>query len=120
MVIPVFVRQAQVLRWIISSIPAVMKTRTYLLLMLVAIILPVACLSILGLSMLLEFERASRIHGIEETARSTSLLIDSEIAIAEASINNIANSQDIATDNFERLHRLLSATRKSPLSWTLI
>jgi signal transduction histidine kinase len=97
-----------------------MKTRTYLLLMLVAIIVPVACLSILGLSMLLEFERTSRIHGIEETARSTSLLIDSEIAIAEASINNIANSQDIATDNFERLHRLLSATRKSPLSWTLI
>jgi signal transduction histidine kinase len=97
-----------------------MKTRTYLLLMLVAIILPVACLSILGLSMLLEFERASRIHSIEETARSTSLLIDSEIAIAEASINNIANSQDIAAGNFERLHRLLSATRKSPLSWTLI
>jgi signal transduction histidine kinase len=97
-----------------------MKTRTYLLLMLVAILVPVACLSILGLSMLLEFERASRIHSIEETARSTSLLIDSEIAIAEASINNIANSQDVAADNFGRLHRLLSATRKSPLSWTLI
>jgi signal transduction histidine kinase len=97
-----------------------MKTRTYLLLMLVAIIVPVACLSTLGLSMLLRFERESRFHRIEEVARSTSLLIDSEIAIAEASINNIANSQDIATDNFERLHRLLSATRKSPLSWTLI
>jgi signal transduction histidine kinase len=97
-----------------------MKTRTYLLLMLVAIIVPVACLSILGLSMLLRFERESRIHGIEEVARSTSLLIDGEIASAEASINNIANSQDIATDNFRRLHQLLSATRKSPLSWTLI
>ncbi|CAH0265899.1 Alkaline phosphatase synthesis sensor protein PhoR [Massilia sp. Bi118] len=88
--------------------------------MLVAIIVPVAGLSILGLSMLLRFEREARIHAIEEVARSTSLLIDSEIAIAEASINNIANSQDIASDNFERLHRLLSATRKSPLSWTLI
>jgi signal transduction histidine kinase len=97
-----------------------MKTRIYLLLMLVAIIVPVACLSMLGLSMLLRFERESRFHSIEEVARSTSLLIDSEIAIAEASINNIANSQDVATDNFERLHRLLSATRKSPLSWTLI
>lgn len=97
-----------------------MKTRTYLLLMLVAIIVPVAALSVLGLSMLLRFERESRFHSIEEVARSTSQQIDSEIAIAEASINNIANSQDIATDNFERLHRLLSATRKSPLSWTLI
>jgi signal transduction histidine kinase len=97
-----------------------MKTRTYLFLMLVAIIVPVASLSTLGLSMLLRFEREARFHSIEEVARSTSLLIDSEIAIAEASINNIANSQDIATDNFERLHRLLSATRKSPLTWTLI
>jgi len=88
--------------------------------MLFTIIVPVACLSMLGLSMLLRFEREARIHSIEEVARSTSLLLDSEIAIAEASINNIANSQDIATDNFERLHRLLSATRKSPLSWTLI
>jgi signal transduction histidine kinase len=88
--------------------------------MLFAIIIPVACLSMLGLSMLLQFEREARIHSIEEVARSTSLLLDSEIAIAEASINNIANSQDIATDNFERLHRLLSATRRSPLSWTLI
>jgi signal transduction histidine kinase len=97
-----------------------MKTRTYLLLMLVAIIVPVACLSMLGLSMLLRFEREARLHSIAEVAHSTSLLIDSEIAIAESSINNIANSQDIATDNFGRLHRLLSATRKSPLSWTLI
>jgi signal transduction histidine kinase len=97
-----------------------MKTRTYLLLMLVAIIVPVACLSMLGLSMLLRFERESRFHSIQEVARSTSLLLDSEIASAEASINNIANSQDVATDNFARLHRLLSATRKSPLSWTLI
>jgi signal transduction histidine kinase len=97
-----------------------MKTRTYLLLMLVAIIVPAACLSALGLSMLLRFERESRFHAIGEVARSTSMLIDSEIAIAEASINNIANSQDVAADNFERLHRLLSATRKSPLTWTLI
>jgi signal transduction histidine kinase len=97
-----------------------MKTRTYLLLMLVAIIVPVACLSMLGLSMLLKFERESRFHHIEEVARSTSLLIDSEIAIAEAAINTVANSQDIATDSFARLHQLLSTTRKSPLSWTLI
>lgn len=97
-----------------------MKTRTYLLLMLVAIIVPVACLSILGLSMLLQFERESRIHRIEEAANATSLLIDSEIASAEASINNIAHSEDIRKDDFARLHRLLSATRRSPLSWTLI
>jgi signal transduction histidine kinase len=97
-----------------------MKTRTYLLLMLFAIIVPVACLSILGLSMLLQFEREARLRGIQEVANSTSMLVDSEIAIAEATIRTIANSEDIRLEHFERLHQLLSATRRSPLSWTLI
>lgn len=97
-----------------------MKTRRYLLLMLVALIVPAACLSILGLSMLLRFERESRIHAIEEKANSASLLIDGEIAIAVAALTNVANSRDIRSDNFEEVHRLLTATRKSPLSWTTI
>jgi signal transduction histidine kinase len=97
-----------------------MKTRSYLLLMLVAIIVPVACLAILGLSMLLRFEQESRFRSIEEIAKSTSLMIDGEIAAAEASVTTIAHSHDLGTDNFERLYTLLSATRTSPLSWTLI
>lgn len=97
-----------------------MKTRSYLLLMLVAIILPVACLSILGLSMLLRFEQEARFSSIEEIAKSTSLMIDGEIAAAEAAISTIAHSHDLRTDNFGRLYALLSATRASPLSWTLI
>ena len=97
-----------------------MKTRSYLLLMLVAIIVPVSCLSILGLSMLLRFEQEARIRAIAEIAKSTSLMIDGEVATAEAAITTIAHSHDIKTDNFERLYALLSATRTSPLTWTLI
>jgi len=97
-----------------------MKTRSYLLLMLVAIIVPVACLSILGLSMLLRFEQESRFRSIEEIAKSTSLLIDGEIAAAAASLNTVAHSDEIRTDNFESLYRLLSATRTSPLTWSLV
>jgi len=97
-----------------------MKTRSYLLLMLVAIIVPVACLSMLGLSMLLRFEQESRFRSIEEVAKSTSLLIDGEIAAAEASLRTIAYSHDLQTDQFERLHTLLSATTTSPLTWTLV
>jgi signal transduction histidine kinase len=97
-----------------------MKTRTYLFLMLVALIVPVACLSIFGLSMLLQSERESRLRALAETAKSMSLSIDSEIAIAEASIRNVANSPQIATDDFAGLHRLLSATRTSPLSWSAV
>ena len=97
-----------------------MKTRSYLLLMLVAIIVLVACLSLLGLSMLLRFEQESRFRSIEEIAKSTSLLIDGEIAAAEASLRTIAYSNDLQTDQFERLHTLLSATSTSPLTWTLV
>lgn len=97
-----------------------MKTRTYLLSMLVAIIVPVVGMSTLGLSMLLQSERESRLRGIEEIANSTSLLIDSEIARAEASIRVAAHSREISTDDFPGLYRLLAATRTSPLSWTLV
>jgi signal transduction histidine kinase len=97
-----------------------MKTRTYLFLMLVAIILPVAFLSISGLSMLLRFEREWRLHAIEETAKSMSMLIDSEMAIAEASLRHVAYSPEIRADDFESLYRLLAATRTSPLTWTAI
>ncbi|HEX8602124.1 MAG TPA: histidine kinase dimerization/phospho-acceptor domain-containing protein, partial [Pseudoduganella sp.] len=97
-----------------------MKTRTYLLLMLVAIIVPVAGLATFGLSMLLQFEREARLHALEEIANSTSLLIDNEIARAEAAIRVAANSREIRTDDFQALHRLLGATRTSPLSWTMV
>jgi signal transduction histidine kinase len=97
-----------------------MKTRTYLFLMLIALIVPVACLSLFGLSMLLQTERASRLHAIAETAKSMSLHIDSEIAIAEASLRQVAYSSEIRSDDFDGLYRLLSATRTSPLSWTAI
>lgn len=97
-----------------------MKTRTYLLLMLIAIIVPVACLATFGLSMLLRFERESRLRGIEEAANAMSLLIDGEIARAEAASRIVAGSREIMNDDFEGLYRLLSATRTSPLSWTLI
>ncbi|MFC5511601.1 ATP-binding protein [Massilia jejuensis] len=97
-----------------------MKTRTYLLLMLAAIVVPVAFLSLSGLYMLLQSERESRIQRVAEIAHSTSLLIDSEIMAAEASIRTVVNSPSIQAEDFAELHRLLSATRTSPLSWTMI
>jgi signal transduction histidine kinase len=97
-----------------------MKTRTYLLLMLAAILIPVAILSFLGLHMMLESERETRLQRMAEIAHSTSLLIDGEIQAAEASLRNVANSRSILADDFAELHRMLSATRSSPLSWTMV
>lgn len=97
-----------------------MKTRTYLFLMLVAIIVPVACLSIFALSMLLRFEREARLHSIDEMAQSMSQALDSEAAIAEAALRKVVYSREIASDDFAGLYRLLTETNTSPLSWTAI
>lgn len=69
--------------------------------------------------MLLSFEREMRLRSIQELANSTSLLIDSEIGKAEASLRLVANSRELRNDEFDELHRQLSATN-TPLNWTLI
>ena len=55
-----------------------MKTRTYLFLMAGAILLPVAIASWIGLSMLLDWERESRLRSVREMARATAFQIDRE------------------------------------------
>ena len=61
-----------------------MKARTYLILMAVAILVPAALIMAAGLSMLLQWERDSRIRGVEEAARATVQMVDREIAVTDA------------------------------------
>lgn len=98
-----------------------MKTRTYLFLMAAAILIPVALAFWFGVSMLLDWERESRIHRVQETARATALLVDREIAVKEALLRTIAHSESLAEQNYPRLYRL--ATRLNGddrMSWTLL
>jgi signal transduction histidine kinase len=97
------------------------KARTYLILMAAAILVPVALIASAGLSKLLQSERASRIRGVQETGRATALVIDREIAVAEASLRGIINSEALHRDDFAQLHREASAMdRSTPWSWTLL
>jgi signal transduction histidine kinase len=98
-----------------------MKARTYLILMAAAILVPVALVASAGLSKLLQSERESRIRSVQETGRATVLLIDREIAVAEASLRGIVNSEALRRDDFAQLHREASVMdRAMPLSWTLL
>ena len=98
-----------------------MKTRTYLFLMAAAILIPVILVFGIGVSMLLDWERASRIHRVQETARATALLVDREIAVAEALLRTIANSESLAEENYPRVYRLASRINASePQSWTTL
>lgn len=98
-----------------------MKTRTYLFLMAGAIMLPVAIASWIGLSMLLDWERESRLRGVREMARATAFQIDREIAAAEASLRSVAHSEGMRQRDYARLHRWTSSTNgANPQSWTVL
>jgi len=98
-----------------------MKTRTYLFLMAGAILLPVAIASWIGLSMLLDWERESRLRSVREMARATAFQIDREIAAAEASLRAIAYSEGMRQHDYARLHRWTSSTNaNNGQSWTVV
>ena len=83
-----------------------MKTRTYLFLMAAAILIPVVLAFWIGVSMLLDWERESRIRRVQETARATALVVDREIAVAEVLLRTIAHSESLADQNYPRVYRL--------------
>ncbi len=98
-----------------------MKTRTYLFLMAAAILIPVVLAFWIGVSMLLDWERESRIRRVQETARATALVVDREIAVAEALLRTIANSESLSDQNYPRLYRLASRLNgDTGMSWTTL
>lgn len=98
-----------------------MKTRNYLFLMAAAILLPVAIASWIGLSMLLDWERESRLRSVREMARATAFQIDRDIAAAEAALRSIAHSEGMRQHDYVRLHRWTSTNNAgNPLTWTVL
>ncbi|MFC0252086.1 sensor histidine kinase [Massilia consociata] len=98
-----------------------MKTRTYLFLMAAAILVPVALVFWIGVSMLLDWERETRIQRVQETARATALLVDREIAVAETLLRVIAKSEALDEENYARVYRLaVRLNEGEPLSWTTL
>jgi len=98
-----------------------MKTRTYLFLMAAAILIPVALAFWIGVSMLIDWERESRIQRVQETARATALLVDREIAVKEALLRTMANSESLASGNLAQVYRLAARLNENdPLSWTIM
>lgn len=98
-----------------------MKTRTYLFLMAAAILIPVVLAFWIGVSMLLDWERESRIRRVQETARATALVVDREIAVAEALLRTIANSESLGDQNYARVYRLARRLNgETGTTWTTL
>ena len=98
-----------------------MKTRTYLFLMAAAILIPVVLAFWIGVSMLLDWERESRIRRVQETARATALVVDREIAVAEVLLRTIANSASLAEQDYPRVYRLARRLNgENAMTWTTL
>jgi len=98
-----------------------MKARHYLILMAVAILVPVTVIAGAGLSMLLDWERESRIRSVESNARATALLVDREVAAARAALRALGHSDAMRRGDFAEIHRAATAMNAAtPRTWTLL
>jgi signal transduction histidine kinase len=98
-----------------------MKARNYLILMAIAILVPVTVIAGAGLSMLLDAERSARIRSVESTARATALLVDREVAAAQAALRTLANSRALRDSDFAEVHREATAMNAAtPWTWTVL
>src|SRR3569832_1725139 len=97
-----------------------MKTRTYLILMAAAILVPVIAFSWIGLNMLLQKERESRIRSIHESAHAIALTIDREIATAQASLRVLSHSRFLKEMDTKALHEMMSVSSRTADSWALL
>ncbi len=98
-----------------------MKARHYLILMAVAILVPVTVIAGAGLSMLLDWERESRIRSVVSNARATALLVDREIAAAQAALRALGHSDTMRRGDFAEIHREAGAMNAAtPWTWTLM
>jgi signal transduction histidine kinase len=98
-----------------------MRARSYLILMALAILVPAAAIMAAGLSMLLQWERESRMRAVQETGRNTALAIDRDVAAAEALLRGVVNAEALRDADFARLHREISAMNAAtPWSWTVL
>ena len=97
-----------------------MKTRTYLVLMATAILIPVVFFSLFGVDMLLQRERESRLRAVHETARATALAIDQEVAQAQGALRVFANTRLFERQDLGALYNLMRQGQASPNSWNIV
>lgn len=88
--------------------------------MAVAIFLPMAIFSWVGLDNLLERERRTRLQAMQETARATALALDQEIAKAEGALLVLAQSLHIPSEEFAELYSLMEKGAKAEDNWTVL
>ncbi|CAN5422541.1 hypothetical protein BH10PSE16_BH10PSE16_26570 [soil metagenome] len=97
-----------------------LKIRTHLVLMAAAILLPVVVFSAVALQMLRDGEREAALHGLQETARASTLLIDRELGSALAALEVLATTSYIETGDLKGFYNRALQLSKGRPTWTVL
>ena len=81
-----------------------MKIRAYLLIMAGAMILPIAVFAAIALQILLVSEREAALRNLDETVNATALLVERELASAEAALRVLARSPHLASGDMRNFY----------------
>ena len=97
-----------------------MRIRTYLALMVAAVLVPVILFSTLSLNMLLKAEREAALKGVRETARISLVSIDRELSNAQSSLRMLATSQYLNNDDLAGFYAQARYADQAAGTWTTL
>lgn len=97
-----------------------MKIRTYLTLTAAAVLVPVIIFAAAALNMLLNAERRAALRAVQETARSTALAVDRELAAAEARLRALATSHHLARGDMQSFYNQAKSLSSGDESWIVL
>jgi signal transduction histidine kinase len=97
-----------------------MRIRTYLALMVAAVLVPVILFSTLSLNMLLKAEREAALKGVRETARISLVSIDRELTNTQSALRMLATSTYLASGDMEGFYAQARYADKAAGTWTTL
>lgn len=97
-----------------------LKIRTYLVLMAIAILLPTAIFSAAALQQLRNGERDAALRGLHETARAMALTIDRELTRSTTMLEHLGHSPSLETGDLRKFYQEAAQLQKSPRSWIVM
>jgi signal transduction histidine kinase len=96
------------------------KVRAYLALTAAAVLVPVVIFATAALNMLLDAERQAALKSVQETARASALIVDRELAAAEAALRVLGTSTHLVSGDLESFYgQAMSATTRAG-TWTVL
>ena len=97
-----------------------MRIRTYLALMVAAVLVPVILFSTLSLNMLLKAEREAALKGVRETARISLVSIDRELTNTQSALRMLATSQYLANNDMAGFYEQARYADQMAGTWTTL